>query len=241
MLKNNNHHDTLSPSNSDHSIEEFDMLDDIFIHQPLFRLMPQSGNNTQTNIQPIVEPGEEHSLREKDEILFVNLGEDSDQILRKYSMFSIDWFTDNKLEAPLRVVPSKNRHGITGLIEDSSVLDISCGMSPCQRKSPFNFRFLLDQDITLQQCLQMFIEPEVLGPDDKWYCPHCKEHMQAEKRMSIWRLPPILIIHLKRFKYHHSSYGYLCDSRVKIDTNVKFPVQYVMNTSSNRSSLSFLQ
>jgi ubiquitin carboxyl-terminal hydrolase 4/11/15 len=74
----------------------------------------------------------------------------------------------------------------------------------------------------------MFIEPEVLGPDDKWYCPHCKEHMQAEKKMSVWRLPPILIIHLKRFKYYHgSSYGYMSDSRVKLDTNVKFPVQYV--------------
>jgi ubiquitin C-terminal hydrolase len=87
--------------------------------------------------------------------------------------------------------------------------------------------FALDQDITLQQCLQMFIEPEVLGPDDKWYCPHCKEHMQAEKKMSVWRLPPILIIHLKRFKYDHSSsFGYSSGSRVKIDTNVKYPIQY---------------
>lgn len=87
----------------------------------------------------------------------------------------------------------------------------------------------LDQDITLQQCLQMFIEPEVLGPDDKWYCPHCKEHMQAEKKMSVWRLPPILIIHLKRFKYHHgSAFGYLSDSRVKIDTHVTYPVQSVL-------------
>ena len=90
----------------------------------------------------------------------------------------------------------------------------------------FDECFILDQDITLQQCLQMFIEPEVLGPDDKWYCPHCKEHMQAEKKMSVWRLPPILIIHLKRFKYYHgSAFGYLSDSRVKIDTQVKYPVQ----------------
>jgi hypothetical protein len=42
-------------------------------------------------------------------------------------MFSIDWFTDNKFEAPLRVIPSKHRNGINGLIEDSSVLDSSCG------------------------------------------------------------------------------------------------------------------
>ncbi|CAF0984223.1 unnamed protein product [Adineta steineri] len=182
-------------SDSNSSTEDFDMLDDIYGNQPLFRLMPQISNNSTNkinNIQPIVEPGR-----------------DSDKILRHTTSFSIDWFTDNKNEAPLRVIPSKHRNGINGLIEDDSVLDSSCG----------------DQEITLQQCLQMFIEPEVLGPDDKWYCPHCKEHMQAEKKMSVWRLPPILIIQLKRFKYYHGpSYGYLSDSRVKIDTNVKFPV-----------------
>jgi len=46
--------------------------------------------------------------------------------------------------------------------------------------------------------------------------------------MSVWRLPPILIIHLKRFKYNQcSSFGYMSNSREKIDTTVKFPIQYV--------------
>jgi hypothetical protein len=39
----------------------------------------------------------------------------------------MDWFTDNKIEAPLRVIPSKNRYGINGLIEDDSALDSSLG------------------------------------------------------------------------------------------------------------------
>jgi hypothetical protein len=85
------------------------MLDDIYTNQPLFRLMPQTENNSNNNLQPIVEAGD-----------------DADQILRRYSTFSIDWFTDNKHEAPLRVIPSKHRHGINDLIEDSSVLDSSC-------------------------------------------------------------------------------------------------------------------
>jgi ubiquitin C-terminal hydrolase len=47
--------------------------------------------------------------------------------------------------------------------------------------------------------------------------------------MSVWRLPPILIIHLKRFKYNqYSSFGYMSNSREKIDTTVKFPIQYVI-------------
>ena len=55
------------------------------------------------------------------------LGDESDRILRSHTSFSIDWFTDNKPEAPLRVIPSKNRHGINGLIEDDSVFNASCG------------------------------------------------------------------------------------------------------------------
>lgn len=98
-----------------------------------------------------------------------------------------------------------------------------------QSKQKFINLFFLDcqdQDVTLEQCLQLFIEPEVLGPDDKWYCPQCKEHIQAEKKMSVWRLPPILIIHLKRFKYnHYSSLNYMSNYREKIDTTIKFPIQ----------------
>ena len=84
------------------------MLDDIYTNQPLFRLMPQTANNSNVNLEPIVE-----------------IGDDGDKILRHYSSFSIDWFTDNKQEAPLRVIPSKNRHGINCLIEDPSVHDLS--------------------------------------------------------------------------------------------------------------------
>lgn len=49
------------------------------------------------------------------------------------------------------------------------------------------------------------------------YCPGCKEHRQAAKKLDLWKLPYILVIHLKRFSY--SRY-----SRSKIDTIVRFPV-----------------
>jgi hypothetical protein len=58
LLKNNNNNDQIMRSNGDSSTEEFDMLDDIYQNQPLFRLMPQTTNNSNnTLIQPIVEPG----------------------------------------------------------------------------------------------------------------------------------------------------------------------------------------
>lgn len=57
MLKNNNYQGNSSKSNGPTNTEEFDMLDDIFTSQPLFRLMPQLGNNTHVNTPPIIEPG----------------------------------------------------------------------------------------------------------------------------------------------------------------------------------------
>ena len=49
------------------------------------------------------------------------------------------------------------------------------------------------------------------------YCPSCKQHRQASKKLDLWRLPEILVIHLKRFSYTHSA-------KNKLETYVDFPV-----------------
>ena len=35
-----------------------------------------------------------------------------------------------------------------------------------------------------------------------WYCNRCKDHKQARKQLTVWNLPHILIVHLKRFIYN---------------------------------------
>ncbi|KAL5672194.1 hypothetical protein ACJX0J_016500, partial [Zea mays] len=70
---------------------------------------------------------------------------------------------------------------------------------------------------SLYACLEAFIKEEPLGPEDMWYCPGCKEHRQASKKLDLWRLPEILIIHLKRFSY--SRY-----TKNKLETFVDFPI-----------------
>jgi len=56
------------------------------------------------------------------------------------------------------------------------------------------------EPITLAKCLEAFTQEEELGEDEKYYCSACKSHQLAIKKLQIWRLPPILIIHLKRFQ-----------------------------------------
>ena len=56
------------------------------------------------------------------------------------------------------------------------------------------------EPITLAKCLEAFTQEEELGEENKIYCVKCKSHQQVTKKLQIWRLPPILIFHLKRFQ-----------------------------------------
>ncbi|XP_046459200.1 ubiquitin carboxyl-terminal hydrolase 32-like isoform X2 [Daphnia pulex] len=57
------------------------------------------------------------------------------------------------------------------------------------------------EPVSLEQCLQAFTREEQLSGDEKYYCPKCATHQPATKKLQIWRLPPILIVHLKRFQF----------------------------------------
>lgn len=70
--------------------------------------------------------------------------------------------------------------------------------------------------VSLYKCLEAFLKEEPLGPEDMWFCPGCKEHRQATKKLDLWRLPEILVIHLKRFSYSRFI-------KNKLETYVDFP------------------
>nr|XP_033782603.1 ubiquitin carboxyl-terminal hydrolase 19 isoform X2 [Geotrypetes seraphini] len=72
---------------------------------------------------------------------------------------------------------------------------------------------------TLEQCLNLFTKPEVLAPEEAWYCPKCKQHREASKQLMLWRLPNVLIIQLKRFSFRSFIW------RDKINDMVEFPVR----------------
>ena len=67
--------------------------------------------------------------------------------------------------------------------------------------------------VSLDDCLQLFLSEEHLSGNDAWYCPKCKDHVEATKKFDIWMLPPILIIHLKRFEFQ-GNYHQKIDTRI---------------------------
>uniref|UniRef100_A0A8C6SRC5 ubiquitinyl hydrolase 1 n=1 Tax=Neogobius melanostomus TaxID=47308 RepID=A0A8C6SRC5_9GOBI len=72
---------------------------------------------------------------------------------------------------------------------------------------------------SLEQCLNLFTKPEVLAPEEAWYCPKCQQHREASKQLLLWRLPNVLIIQLKRFSFRSFIW------RDKINDMVDFPVR----------------
>ncbi|XP_028849343.1 ubiquitin carboxyl-terminal hydrolase 11 isoform X2 [Denticeps clupeoides] len=72
--------------------------------------------------------------------------------------------------------------------------------------------------VQLQECIELFTTVETLEEENPWYCPVCKKHQLATKKLDLWSLPEVLIIHLKRFSY--TKY-----SREKLDTIVDFPLR----------------
>ncbi|XP_078162483.1 ubiquitin-specific protease 8 isoform X2 [Carex rostrata] len=93
---------------------------------------------------------------------------------------------------------------------------LSC-LPEVYKELPVHRRLKDQESVTLYQCLDKFINEEPLGPDDMWYCPSCKEHRQASKKLDLWRLPEILVIHLKRFSYNRYT-------KNKLETYVDFPI-----------------
>ena len=98
----------------------------------------------------------------------------------------------------------------------------------------------------IHDCLASFVEHEVvwcihwvmvdigqvLDGDDKVTCERCTTRQRCEKWLSIESLPPILVLHIKRFQFTcdalrhalsmtaHSTY-----SRSKLGTNVIYPLR----------------
>merc|ERR1711871_909766 len=68
--------------------------------------------------------------------------------------------------------------------------------------------------VDLKDALAMFTSEEQLGSKDEWLCPKCKTQQKAFKKIELWKLPRILVLHLKRFQ--HGKYR-----RSKLDVSVK--------------------
>jgi ubiquitin carboxyl-terminal hydrolase 8 len=97
---------------------------------------------------------------------------------------------------------------------------LTCGHKNI-RFEPFMYLSLpiADNCRTVTDCLNLYLQQEKMTGENQWYCEKCKQHRDATKKYDLWILPPILIVHLKRFKFNE--YGHMGS---KNNAPVKYPI-----------------
>ncbi|KAJ9615710.1 hypothetical protein H2200_001787 [Cladophialophora chaetospira] len=105
------------------------------------------------------------------------------------------------LPVPTSASPSKWLHQLFEGTLTSETRCLTCE-NVSQRDEPFlDLSVDLEQHSSVTACLRRFSEEEMLCERNKFHCDNCGGLQEAEKRMKIKRLPRILALHLKRFKY----------------------------------------
>jgi ubiquitin carboxyl-terminal hydrolase 8 len=105
----------------------------------------------------------------------------------------------------------------------NSLTCLQCGHSNI-RFEPFMYLSLPLTDkcnLTLQDCLDEYCRVEYLQDENQWYCKRCKRHVDAKKKTDLWILPPILIVHLKRFRFNDSGHA-----ASKNEARVAYPIRH---------------
>lgn len=103
----------------------------------------------------------------------------------------------------------------------SSLTCAECGL--CNRRfEPFLYLSVpvhQGKMAKVTDAIEKYLEEELLVGDERWLCPRCDRKVEARKKIDIWKLPPVLVLHLKRFEFDMRRFQFR-----KIDTHLEAPL-----------------
>jgi ubiquitin C-terminal hydrolase len=107
-----------------------------------------------------------------------------------------------KMDISWSIIIGKEYSKIVDLFYGQTVTQIVCGHCGhiCHNYEVYsNISLPLENGCkSLRDCLSRYFNGEILN---EWTCDACKKRVQSDKLMCLWRIPPILTLSLKRFKY----------------------------------------
>ncbi|GAU92529.1 hypothetical protein RvY_04599-2 [Ramazzottius varieornatus] len=178
------------------------------------KMMMDKGNTTGFPFALLPEPPTERPKAEKMPSWKDEMDNDEkamENLMRK-RLFHLVW--DNIPTLPLRV--------------EDKVLDADEDESCRSLKNERERRYGNSKDdFTLNDCVEMLTEPEVLDQSNAWMCPACKKPQEAVKKFEIWSLPTVLVFQLKRFSKPSGEMW----RRDKIESSVEIPEELDMSKS----------
>lgn len=114
-------------------------------------------------------------------------------------------------DAVLEQVRANQTWGPISLAQDADFQKGTAMLAEGKRRAP---------KLRLDDCLDEFTRAEQLGENDLWYCPACRDFRQATKKFDLWKVPDILVVHLKRFSAGRGT-------RDKLDNWIEFPLEHL--------------
>ncbi|PFH49669.1 hypothetical protein AMATHDRAFT_4676 [Amanita thiersii Skay4041] len=97
---------------------------------------------------------------------------------------------------------------------------LTCETVSSRDESFLDLSIDIEQNSSVTACLRQFSASEMLSQRNKFFCDSCCDLQEAEKRMKIKKLPNVLALHLKRFKYQEDVQRY-----IKLTYRVAFPLE----------------
>ncbi|XP_014249937.1 ubiquitin carboxyl-terminal hydrolase 46 isoform X1 [Cimex lectularius] len=120
-------------------------------------------------------------------------------------------------------------HEIFQGILTSETRCLNCETMSSKDEDFFDLQVDIDQNTSITHCLRCFSSMETLCGDNKFKCDHCSSYQEAQKCMRVKKLPMILALHLKRFKYMEQY-----NRHIKVSHRVVFPLELrLFNTSDD--------
>ncbi|XP_075234974.1 ubiquitin-specific protease 12/46 [Lycorma delicatula] len=120
-------------------------------------------------------------------------------------------------------------HEIFQGILTSETRCLNCETVSSKDEDFFDLQVDIDQNTSITHCLRCFSNMETLSSENKFKCDHCSSYQEATKRMRVKKLPMILALHLKRFKYMEQY-----NRHIKVSHRVVFPLELrLFNTSDD--------
>jgi len=97
---------------------------------------------------------------------------------------------------------------------------LCCENVTARRETFLDLSVDIERHTSIAACLRAFESTELLRSGNKFFCDMCGCLQEAEKRLRIYQLPSVLMLHLKRFKYMERL-GRSC----RLPYRVVFPLQ----------------
>ncbi|CAM9024549.1 hypothetical protein WICANDRAFT_97047 [Wickerhamomyces anomalus NRRL Y-366-8] len=202
--------------NLDHSLVDYNMKNSLYTAlKDLFESMIEHESKT-----GVVSPSHlVETLKKENELFRSTMHQDAHEFLN---------FLLNEVIDTINNLHHCRKNALHDLFEGLLTNQTKC--LTCENVSSRDETFLdlsidLTDNETLETCLKQFSASEMLNGSNKFYCDNCHSLQEAEKKMGLRKLPKILALHLKRFKYSEEQ-----QRNVKLFQKIKYPLYFKLES-----------